>query len=830
MVTFVKAFDPASIDRRVRTVRLLIVEDDPAIALLLKELLSIGYTTRFQVEYVTSLGDALDRLSQSGQVISPSGSGPLGSVDVGGGVDVDMVLEDPIDAILLDLRLSDSSGLETVIAIRDASPDVPIIVLTALASDELAIDALQAGAQDYLDKGSLDSDLLVRSIRYAVERKRADIEIARQKQAEEALKGSRDFYLTMLEDFPVPVWRSDADGRCNYVNRTWAAFTGRTFEQELGDGWLESIHPDDRAHALEAYRSASDDQRPFATEYRLHRYDGEYRYVYDYGLPYYDTQGDFAGYHGLCCDITEQKRTEAALRRSEERFSKAFNASPAAIAITGLKDERVIDVNDVFVKMSGYSREEIVGKRSTDFGIWADPAERTRVMEIARQKGFVRGIETSFRTKSGEVLAASYSAEPIEIAGEPCLLSLVLDITPLKRINDELEMSLSILQSTLESTADGIAVVDNDDKMVSFNRKFTEMWRIPEHLMATRDAEQMRSFVVDQLQDPAAYLARVKELYWHDGESCDLLYFKDGRIFERYSKPHSIHGKRTGRVWSFRDVTERIHGENKLRKYASSQTQLLKLLLQAQEAERRRLSMELHDGPLQSLGVSLMALDRATRRYKLDQHDIAIDEIGNVRDYLEETVKEVRAVLADLSLDQLRTYGLVAALEGHVARFSEVTGLRVEIRNNIRQRLASEIELLLYRLAQEALSNVRKHAQASKVTIRLGIRNEQGADSLNANDSIPDDGTQSPGRLFLTISDNGVGFNPQEALLKHEDGKALGLRSMRQRIQAVGGDLLIASDPAKGTTLEFWCPLPQVQDTMFLETGVISSTEPAQAS
>jgi len=114
-------------------------------------------------------------------------------------------------------------------------------------------------------------------------------------------------YQHLVEEAPIMIWRSGTNAECDYFNRRWLAFRGRTLEQESGNGWTEGVHPDDLESCLRTYREAFEKQEVFEMEYRLRRYDGVYRWIFDRGAPYADANGDFAGYLGSCTDVSENR-------------------------------------------------------------------------------------------------------------------------------------------------------------------------------------------------------------------------------------------------------------------------------------------------------------------------------------------------------------------------------------------------------------------------------------------------------------------------------------------------------------------------------------------
>jgi two-component system cell cycle sensor histidine kinase/response regulator CckA len=141
-----------------------------------------------------------------------------------------------------------------------------------------------------------------------------------------------------------------------------------------------------------------------------------------------------------------------------------------------------------------------------------------------------------------------------------------VDITERKRVEEQLRQTVSLLQSTFDSTSEGLLVVDLSGRIVTFNKRFVTLWGIPQHVLDARDDELAISHVLGQLQDPEKFVQKVRDLYAEpEAESSDVLVFKNGRVFERYSRPQRMDGAPIGRVWSFRDVSARIELETQLR-------------------------------------------------------------------------------------------------------------------------------------------------------------------------------------------------------------------------------------------------------------------------
>jgi PAS domain S-box-containing protein len=192
------------------------------------------------------------------------------------------------------------------------------------------------------------------------------MDITERKRAEEQLRESEARFRDVANAAPVMIWMSGADKLCTFFNKFWLDFTGRTVDQELGNGWADGVHRDDLGRCLEIYAKAFDARQGFTMEYRLRRFDGEYCWVLDNGVPRLDSNGTFLGYIGSCIDITERKQLDDRLKRERAFLRQVIDINPNFMFA---KDRagRFTLVNQAVADAYGTTVENVIGKTDADF-------------------------------------------------------------------------------------------------------------------------------------------------------------------------------------------------------------------------------------------------------------------------------------------------------------------------------------------------------------------------------------------------------------------------------------------------------------------------------
>jgi len=266
-------------------------------------------------------------------------------------------------------------------------------------------------------------------------------DITARKQVENQLRESEELFRTMADTAPVFIWRSGLDKKCDYVNKVWLEYTGRTIEQELGDGWLEGIHPEDQLYCTEVYHAAFDARREFKMEYRLRRYDGAYRWVFDHGTPRFYADGSFAGYIGSCIDIDDRRAAESRLAESEAHNRALLEAIPDmmfVISADGVflefhtnEDNRPLQPPDTFL-----------GKHILDTRI-PEPLAR-QMLYYVKQAVITRSIQSYEYSLILDDELRYYQARKVALNDQEVLLN-IRDITDLKRTQEELNQHIEDL-------------------------------------------------------------------------------------------------------------------------------------------------------------------------------------------------------------------------------------------------------------------------------------------------------------------------------------------------------------------------------------------------
>lgn len=482
----------------------------------------------------------------------------------------------------------------------------------------------------------------------------------------------------------------------------------------------------------------------------------------------------------------------------------------------------ITQFNPAAERIFGHAGTEILGQPFT----LLMPARFRTVFDARRQQFLTSGdigsigktIEVTGLRKDGTEFPAELLTSVWKSSGGTFFTCVLRDLTERKRLETQLQQTLSLLSPTLESTVDGILGVDLSGKVISHTRKFATLWRIPEDLLATRDDSTLQNFVLDQLADPEAFLRKVRDLMSHpEAESQDELRFKDGRIFERNSQPHRTGCQIVGRVWSFRDVTGRKQTEEALR---SAKEQLDQYAHELESSvvdcnTSLKTTVRSLEGVLYHVAHDLRAPLRVMQGMAtllLEEHAPRFNAEG--RDYAERIASA--AIHMDRLILDLLAYGRLGHLRPSISPVVElewsIDGVLLQMARQIAAKNAqvhvvrplpavradpSLLKLALANMLQNALTYV-----APQVVPRVRFWAEQR-------------GT----RVRLWVEDNGIGIDPayRERVFRiferlHAEGKypgtGIGLAQVAKAMERMDGGAGVEPNPGGGS--RFWLELERV--------------------
>jgi two-component system cell cycle sensor histidine kinase/response regulator CckA len=483
----------------------------------------------------------------------------------------------------------------------------------------------------------------------------------------------------------------------------------------------------------------------------------------------------------------------------EERYRTLVELAPDAIFVH--RDGRLVFSNAAGLRMIGArSLGDVIGQPILQFTT-SKYHDRVRArLREASEQGIAQPImDVELIRIDGVRIDGQVSTVPVTFEGAPALLTFARDVTEQKRARRELEQTISLQQATLESTTDGLLVVDTEGRIVSYNRKFAEMWRIPVAVLDGADDRTAIAYVLDQLREPAQFLSKVQELYaQRDAKSFDVLEFKDGRTFERYSQPQRIGGRSVGRVWSFRDVTERQRLAQRIAR------------LEKMEAVARFASGVAHDFN------NLLTIVRSYAdllMYQLGADESRMADLQQIKRATERAASLARQLL------------FFSRRSPQAPRRLRVAAFLVELRPMLERLLRPTVTLSLHP-GPESLEVVADAEQLERVMINLVVNavdaiEGPGAIMIDVETSQLDQHAAEvadvhPGTFaVIVVNDTGCGMSPDTLAHVFEpffttkpagQGTGLGLATVFGIIRQAGGQIDVESTPQRGTTFRILLP------------------------
>lgn len=582
------------------------------------------------------------------------------------------------------------------------------------------------------------------------------------RRAEDSLRRSRDLLTQIIDAVPEPIFVKDSKRRMILVNKAECRLTGHPRREVLGrtdDGFFPKDQVAEfRRRDLMVLKTGRDNVNAeditdargrlhhIITKKSLLRGPGGERMIV-----------------GIIRDVTDLKRAEEALRAREEQFRTLLENLAVGVFRTSTAGV-LVQANEAHARILGYrSAKDIIGRDVRSF--YVNPRDRDTLLRLVKRDGLVRNHLVNLKKKNGESILVSLTARGHFSQGGRLqwLDGVIEDVTERQRIEDELRLT----QFSFERAADAILWTDPAGRLVRVNQAACRLSGYPREQLL-----RMRVPDLDERSTPemdAVFWSRLRKYSFATWET--MVRHRDGRRIP--VEVHANYIRFGGRelACSFvRDISERQRIEAERRRFATA-------LMEVQEAERREISHALHDHLGQLLTLARLEIGGLTPR---DAQGRAA--LSKVRQRLDEALSAVRNMAVTLRPPILDDMGLRAALETMAEEFTRTSGVETKISWHGRLcKIPREVETGLYRVFQEALTNVARHARATRVFIRVRCE---------------------PDKMIFHIKDNGIGGSG----LRRKTG-GLGLVNMRERLAGFGGGLDMRLESGRGVALMGWLPL-----------------------
>ena len=620
-----------------------------------------------------------------------------------------------------------------------------------------------------------------------------DKDITEKVLTEEALSESEKRYRLLAENVRDVIWTLDMNLKPTYISSSVERLRGYSVDEAMNQPLDEVLTPDSLTAAMiivekEFEEAAKDNQRDldkylvFELEQKCK--DGSTVWTETNATFLRDSVGRPTGIIGITRDISERKKSEDALRESEKEYRNLFESFPDPVAI--LQDGFDIKFNPAFTKLFGYDQQDIENNLEL-FDFIKDNGDNGD-KEIARKriKGRMAGkkIDPEFHTvdlicKDGRTIPCEARGTLIQYNGKPADLVAFRDVSGRKLAEVALRASEERYRSLVENIDLGITLIDSGHRIIMTNAAHGRLFNKPADEFVGRNC--FREF--EKRDGVCPHCPGVKAMATGKPQQVETEGVLDsGKRFAAhiYAFPtYGSDGEVTGFIEVVEDITARKDAEELIRKLSHQ-------LITTQEIERQMISRELHDSVAQDLSASRIACEMLLDNELVSDSEVR-QKISLISNTLRSTIMAVRDLSCILHPAGLEKQGLTDTLYQLCEEFSEETGVRVDFKSAGIDKLGLNFDtkINLYRLVQECLNNIRKHADANNVKINLVS-------------AFP--------KIILRIEDDGIGFDTEERLMAANKEKRMGIRSMKERAGLLKGKMSIKSIPGKGTKVVIEVP------------------------
>ena len=643
---------------------------------------------------------------------------------------------------------------------------------TTVWSDEFRFQKADGSYGTYYDRAYLTRDESGKVIREVG----SMTDITELKKAEESLKVANHRFELLAKATNDVIWDWDLTTNKLWWNNSYYNVFGVDSNSPLDiNCWSKSVHPDDKKRVLNGlYKLIDSGENYWEDEYRCIKTNGDILFIYDRGFVLRNDQGKAYRMIGSMLDFTERKNAGEAIRASEEQYRTLVEQASDAIFIANAEG-MIITVNTSACKLSQYTELQLLQMSIYDFAMMEDLQKNPFHFDELNQ-GKTVITERVMKGKDELVLNIEITAKQLS---DRRLLIFVRDISGRIKAQNEIIREKNLSDSIINSLPGVFYLYNSDRKFLRWNKNFETVT-----MYTAGEIEKMSPLDFYDNDEKEMIDQKITSTFIHGTENvqADFL-LKTKEKVPYYFTGISIEYEGSLCLMGVGiDFTERIRAQEEIKQNSEKLRQLTAHLQNIREEERKRIGREIHD----ELGQQLTAIkmDVAWVNKKIPEENTELkDKVKNMIQLLDGSNQSIRRILSELRPTILDDYGLVEAVEWLGQQFTQNTGIPVKFSSSDTQvKLPEQIATCIFRVYQEALTNITRYAHADKVSTSLTMSDES---------------------IIFHVEDNGQGFDGAAIQSK----KSFGILGMKERVHLLGGSFELISTPGIGTSITINIPL-----------------------